>query len=164
MEALNQFGLQPILLVAQIVNFLLLLFLLKKFLYAPIVKMLEQRKSKIAQSMKEVEEIEKRMQQSAIEYEKILQKAARDGKEIIEQSQQTAVGIINGAKEEYSKIIENAKKDSLELVKSDRETLEKEIRADLATMITLGLQKISGKVLTQKDQRSIVEKSIKELK
>jgi len=43
MDILNQFGIKPVLLAAQVVNFLALLFILKKFLYQPILKVLKTR-------------------------------------------------------------------------------------------------------------------------
>ena len=60
MDILSQFGVKPILLAAQVVNFLILLFILKKFLYGPILKVLSERRKKIEDSLKNVEEIEKR--------------------------------------------------------------------------------------------------------
>ena len=51
MEFLKDFGVNPILLLAQIVNFTVLLILLKKFFYKPILKVLEERKHKIETSV-----------------------------------------------------------------------------------------------------------------
>ncbi|MBU2632677.1 F0F1 ATP synthase subunit B, partial [Patescibacteria group bacterium] len=47
MEIVKQFGLDPVLLVAQIVNFLILLFILKKLLYKPVLELLKKREDTI---------------------------------------------------------------------------------------------------------------------
>ena len=47
MEIIKQFGINPILLAAQVVNFIVLLFIFKKLLYKPILKVLDERKKKI---------------------------------------------------------------------------------------------------------------------
>ena len=52
-KILSDFGVQPILLLAQIVNFLILLILLKKFLYKPILQVLEKRKETIDEATKQ---------------------------------------------------------------------------------------------------------------
>jgi len=52
MEILKEFGIQPTLLLAQIVNFLIILFVLKKFFYKPIIKVLDARKKRIEVSLK----------------------------------------------------------------------------------------------------------------
>jgi F-type H+-transporting ATPase subunit b len=43
MELLKNFGFEPVLFLAQVVNFLVIFLVMKKFLYAPLVKMLEER-------------------------------------------------------------------------------------------------------------------------
>ena len=54
---MDALGITPTLLIAQIVNFGILVFLLRQFLYTPILNMLAQRKEKIAQSMKDAERV-----------------------------------------------------------------------------------------------------------
>jgi F-type H+-transporting ATPase subunit b len=61
MDILHEFGVQPILLLAQIVNFAILFFLLRKFLYGPLLKILEQRRNTIKESLKNAEKIEKQL-------------------------------------------------------------------------------------------------------
>src|SRR3989338_593740 len=58
MDFLSDFGVQPILLAAQAVNFLVLLFILNKFLYKPVLKTLDQRKQKVSQSLKAAHDIQ----------------------------------------------------------------------------------------------------------
>src|SRR3989338_11698691 len=76
MEILNQFGVNPILLLAQVVNFLILLLILKKFLYKPILKVLEERKKKIEESLKNTEEIEKKLQETNEKIDRMMVKTA----------------------------------------------------------------------------------------
>ncbi len=84
MEILNQFGINPILLLAQVVNFLVLLFILKKFLYKPILKVLEERKKKIEESLKNAEEIEKRLLETEEEKDKVLLKASSEAQKLLD--------------------------------------------------------------------------------
>ena len=56
MEILENFGLNPMLLIAQIVNFLIVLFILKKFLYKPVLEMLKKRQTTIKDGLKQAEE------------------------------------------------------------------------------------------------------------
>ena len=59
MQIFESFGIQPTLLLAQIVNFLIILFLLQKFFYKPIFKMFEDRKKRIEESLKSADLIER---------------------------------------------------------------------------------------------------------
>ncbi len=92
MNFLADFGVKPILLLAQTVNFLLLLFILKRFLYKPLLRVLETRREKIAASLKTAEEIEQRLQQVSLEREMSLKKAAKEAEEIVKDAGTTASG------------------------------------------------------------------------
>ncbi len=78
MDILNEFGIKPILLAAQVVNFLILLYILKRFLYKPILKVLNERKNKIADSLKNAEEIERKLVEISEEEQKRIAKAVSD--------------------------------------------------------------------------------------
>src|SRR3989338_5763860 len=97
MEILKNFGIQPTLLLAQIVNFLIILFLLKKFFYKPIVKALEDRKKRIEESLTNAQSIEEK-----------LQKTEEQSKQILDQAQTRAQVLINEAKGEAQKIADQA--------------------------------------------------------
>lgn len=164
MEILNEFGVQPILLAGQVVNFLLLLFILKRFLYKPLLKVLEERKQKIADSLKNAEEIEKKLEQTALDREKKLREAAKDAEEMLKEAAKNADRIITEAHQKASSDIEKMIKKSEESMNLEREKMNQEIRAELATLVATGLEKVSGKVLSEKEQKDMVEKSLKELK
>src|SRR3989304_5856480 len=83
MEFLKEFGIQPTLLIAQIVNFLIILFLLKKFFYKPIIKLLDDRKKKIEESLKNAEEIEERLKQTEEKSAQIIEEERRNSRNLI---------------------------------------------------------------------------------
>jgi len=64
MEVFKNFGIQPTLLFGQIVNFVIILFLLRKFFYGKIVDMLELRRNKIEESLKNAQLIEENLQKT----------------------------------------------------------------------------------------------------
>ena len=52
---LEQLGINGTLLLSQIVNFFIVMFILRMLLYKPVLGMMDKRKERIAQSMKDVE-------------------------------------------------------------------------------------------------------------
>lgn len=163
MEILNQFGVNPILLLAQVVNFLVLLFILKRFLYKPILKVLGERRQKIEQSLKNAEEIEKRLSQTNEEVEKILAKALKQGQEILDQSKETGIQMVEEYKALGVEILEKANEQALEVVKLQKIKLEQEMKAHVGDLIVLAFEKVTGKRLTTEDQRKIVDEEVKNL-
>ncbi|MFI5205711.1 MAG: ATP synthase F0 subunit B, partial [Candidatus Paceibacterales bacterium] len=90
MQIAQQFGIEPILLLAQIVNFLIILFVLKKFFYKPIVKMLEERKTKIKESMVNADLIETRLKETEQKSAAILESARKNAQELMEDAKSQA--------------------------------------------------------------------------
>lgn len=162
MEILNQFGVNPILLAAQVVNFLILLFILKRFLYKPLLKVLDQRKQKIEESLKNAEEIERRLQETNEEIEKTLARALQEGQKIIDESKKTGIQIMEDSKQTAAEIIENAYKQAVEAQKAEYAKLEQRVKENAGQIVAIALEKITGKILN-KSQKEIIDRSMKNL-
>lgn len=163
MDILQTFGIQPILLAAQIVNFLVLLFLLNKFLYKPILKVLATRKDKIAQSLKDVEEIEKKLLKTEADRQKKLDEALKEAKEMMQDAQKSATSIIQEAHQKAADDMVNITLKARMELQQERDNLTLEIKEHLAELITVGVQKVASKTLTTKDQKSLVNQTIKDI-
>src|SRR3990167_3215932 len=107
MDILHNFGIQPTLLFAQIVNFLIILFLLKKFFYKPIVKLLEDRKKKIEESLKNADLIEERLKKTEEKSAQIIEEARRNSQNLISESKKEADRILAQAAIEARKNAEH---------------------------------------------------------
>lgn len=163
MEVLNQFGVNPILLLAQVVNFLVLLFILQKFLYKPILKVLTERRQKIEYSLKKAEEIETRLSQTNEEVDKMLAQALEESQRIIAESKEMGIQITGEAKETATEIVQKAYEQALEVSKSERIKLQQEIRANLGDIVALALEKVTGKAISEKQRQDIIEKEVRNL-
>lgn len=164
MEFLNDFGVQPILLAAQVVNFLILLYILKRFLYKPVLKVLEERKKVIAQSLKNADEIERRLVALTEEEEKRILKSGEEGVKIIKQAREASAQIIEDAKVKAQDLAQEIVKEAHSQLQVEKQQIQQEIREHLGEFIVLGLQKITGKKLTEEDKKNLIEQSIKDLK
>ncbi len=88
---LNQLGITGSLLLSQIVNFVLLMVILRLVLYGPVMKMLDQRKERIAQSMKDAERVSGRPgTRRSRRRRKIIDEARREAQEIRAQATRDA--------------------------------------------------------------------------
>ncbi len=162
-KILEQFGINPWLLAAQIVNFFILLFILKKLLYKPILKMLEERKEHIAQSLKNAEKIERKLLEIEEEEEKRLIKAGMDAEKLIKEAKISALELIEEGKMKAQDVAESIVAEARGQLQVEREKLNQEVREHLAELIGLSLQKVTGKILDKKGQKDIISKTIKDL-
>ena len=164
MEILKNFGFDPVMLVAQIVNFLIVFYLLKRFLYKPVLDMLKKRKDAIEEGVKQAEEARQTLEKTLEEERKILLKAREEAKKIVEdarlQAKESALEIEEASKKQAEKImLEAMQRIEQESVETERKLSEK-ISVLAADMLAKSLQGVFG----TRDQKVFVDKAIKELK
>src|SRR3989338_6728445 len=94
MEFISNFGLDPILLVAQIVNFLVVLFILRKFLYKPILKTLEKRKNLIKDGLDKAQEATIRLEKIEEKERRVLSTAQKQAQQMLDEAKKKSVGIL----------------------------------------------------------------------
>lgn len=164
MELLNNFGFDPVLLIAQVVNFLLILFVLKRFLYKPILKMLKDRKESVAEGLKQAEEARKTLADSQIKEKEILKRVRLQGQQIVNdakmQATEEARVIEENAKTVAARIIEDAKR-QIEL--SEKET-EKKLATYVSSLAIELITKSSKQLFPEKEQKTIMQNALKMLK
>jgi len=164
MEILEDFGVEPILLLAQVVNFVILLYILKRFLYKPILKVLEERKKRIETSVKQSEEMQKRFDEITKKQTEILDKTKAESEQIIE-------GAKNEAKILADQIQLNATNAGNERIKRTQQTLEiekqkmiNEAKREIVDVVTSITEKIVQKNLTKQDKERLVRQALTEIK
>lgn len=161
MEILDQFGIQPLLLAAQAVNFIVLLLLLKKFLYKPILEVLDERKRRVEKSLNDALEIEKNLLKTEEGREAALDKASEESKKIVDEATKSAQEIINEARLKAQQDIDLLLTQARSSIESEREKMQNELRGEFANIVSAALTKVTGKALTPTDQKKLVEGSIK---
>lgn len=160
---MKDFGVKPILLVAQIINFFILLLLLRKFLYGPLLKVLEKRKETIAESLKNAEAIEKKLQKTEEDREKELDKAAKDARQMLDEATKSAELIVAEAHTKAQSDIEEMLKKGRESIALDRDKMQQVLRDEVANMVGKSVSKVLEGLLDKDLQQKIAEKAIKNL-
>ncbi len=97
----------------QIVNFLLLIYILNVFLYKPILRILDERKKRLQGSEDEIKALHQTIEQKTAEYEgKIRQaklEAMNQRNDIQKEGAEEGKKIIDGAKEDIAKMMQDFK-------------------------------------------------------
>lgn len=148
------------LIVVQIINFGLLLYLLKRFLYKPILKALDDRKAKIAESLDRAQKIEEEWAKLEEKKRVELQKAKEAGREFMESARSSGERerseIVALAKEEADRMMARAK-EQLDL---EREKLRGEIKEELADLSIALSEKLLEEKIGKEEKMSFVIPSL----
>jgi F-type H+-transporting ATPase subunit b len=150
---LNQLGITGGLLLSQIVNFVLLMVILRLVLYTPVMKMLDQRKERIAQSMKDAERVTAAAQEAEQDKAKIIDEARREAQEVRAQSTRDAERIAQEvrarAEEDATEIRMKAQEDAETQVAVALTEANKQI-AELAILAT---EQVLGRELANRSEQ-----------
>src|SRR5438045_4744697 len=88
--ALEKLGINPGLLIAQLINVVLLVWLLTRFLYRPVLNMLNERTRRIQDSLKETEQVKEQLANAKQDYDAELARARQEAGAILAQAQERA--------------------------------------------------------------------------
>ncbi len=125
MEFLGSIGINIKLLIAQMINFGLLLLLLTKFLYKPIVKRIEKDETELKQAKKQSKELKQQKRDFEVQKKKEMAESKKRAQEIIEEAENIAEDIKaqaqSEAEEEKQAVIEQIKS-RLSATKNDKDS------------------------------------------
>jgi len=153
----DSLGIQWPLLVVQLVNFLIILILLGKFAYKPILNMLDERAAKIKEGLEQSEQAEKRAADIDAEAKKALDEARKEGQLLIAQAKEAAdkrrEEDIAQAKKEAEALLERARGEIL--LEKDRAIAE--LRKEFADITISAAEKVINEELDADKHRKVIE-------
>lgn len=162
-ELLKRLGINWHLFLAQIINFLILLFLLKKFLFRPLLNLLQKRTQIIENSLKKAQEIEKNLQEAQTQKENIILEARQLAQEIIkearEEGERQKAAIVEEARTLAKRQIEEAQK----VLEQERNMMVSEVRQEINTLIKLTLEKVLKDLTSNQIDQLILESALKKI-
>lgn len=156
-------GLDLRILLAQFFNFALLVFVLWRFAYQPIFKILEERRKKIEKGLDDAHKAELRLQDSSNESKEIIANSRREASAFIEEAQKKA-------EIKYQEIIASASEDiakqsasELKKIEAKREALFAEVKKEVASLVTLSVEKFLKENMDGDKDQKLIEKIVKDL-
>ena len=149
-------------LLAQIVNFLILLGLLYLVAYKPVMRMLDERSRRIKESMDKTEDVKKQADQAEQEMTKRIAAASDEGQKLVEQAVKAGGEARRQAqleaKKEADGIIARARAE----IKRERDEAVGELRREFADLAVLAAGKVIDRSLDKESHRQLIEKVLKE--
>ena len=163
MELLSKLGIDWKLLIAQIVNFAILVGVLSYFVYKPLLTLLDARREKIRKAMEHADNVEKQRKELEAFRTEQLRKIDQEAGALLEKARQQAEKmhseILTSAKKETDQMLDRGRKQ----LESERTTVMHELQGTLATIIMQLTQKIIEREFSSADQRRILTALEKEI-
>ncbi len=163
MEILHTFGLDWKLVAAQIVNFLIIFYVLKRYLYPPLFKVFKKREELVKDSINKADENEKLLEKSKIQEKEIIKKAKATADDVIKEARERSDDILKKAEEETKLKSDKMLKDARDQIALETAEAKKELNTYVLKLSVQILEKSLSNVLTEKEQSEIVAKAMKEI-
>ena len=156
--------LDPGLFVWTILTFLLLLTVLTKFAWKPLLKMLKDREELIRSSLEDAEKAQTELAKLNAEGEKIINKARAEAQEILSQCKSSAATLkeetLKDAKEKAKVIADNAEKQIL----VEKEKAIEEIKSEVVNLSLSVAEKLIKKNISVEDNKALIDESLSQVK
>ena len=153
----------PGLFIWTIVTFLVLLYLLSRFAWKPLLQALEERQTSIRQSLDDAEKAKQELAQVQAESNRIVQQARSDADAIIVNSRADAARLqeelAEKAREQANGIIENAQKEIQQQTDSSLAKIREEA-VDLSLMIA---SKLIRRNISREDNDQLIDEALKQI-
>ena len=164
MEIIKNFGLDPVLLGAQIINFLIILFILKRFAYKPVLDILKKREDSIKEGLKQAEEGKNFLDEALEKEKKILQEAHRRAEKIIEDAKNQSIEIGKETAENTKKQVESMMTAAREQMMQEAKDAEKKIAIKVSELAVEFLQKSMRDVFNDRQQEELTQAALKKMR
>jgi F-type H+-transporting ATPase subunit b len=160
---LGTFGLDWKLFLAQLINFAVIVFVLTKWVYKPLIKMMDERRKKIEDGIQNAERAEKKLDSAKETEEKMMNEARALGKEFIDEGKKKGDLERQRRVEASRVIIDGQLKESKEHLNREAESAKEQARKDVAKLVLAATEKVTKTTLDEKEHHRLIEDSIKEL-
>lgn len=164
MELLKNFGIEPVLFLAQIVNFLVILYVLKRFLYKPVFNMLKEREEKIKRGLEQAKQAQELLEKAGEREKSIIRTAQQQAKILMEDAKKQREGLLQQSRDDARKQTDEMLKQAKELITYETREAEKKLTRHVSELAVKFLEKSSSQIFAKSDQDVVMKTAIKKLK
>ncbi len=163
-DLITKLGIDWKLLLAQVVNFGILVYILQRFVFKPIVAALNERQNKIKENIALGEEIKKKLAEAEEAKAEVLKQARLDGDKILKEADKNATKLkeekLQETRVEALTIISQGRAQ----IEKDRASLRTELKKETGELISLAIEKSMGDIINESAQNKLKEQALASLK
>jgi F-type H+-transporting ATPase subunit b len=162
-DTAEKFGLDWPHFIAQCISFSIVAFALYKLAYNPILKVLEERRQRIADGLADAEKTKQELAHTEVMRQEVLDKANTQANKFIEEARAAAARV---QEQETQKAITQAEQilaKAREAATLERQRMLTDLKREVGTLVIRTTAAVTGKVLTPQDQERLAEETRRQL-
>ena len=153
----------PGLMIWTIVCFLITLYVLKRYAFGPIQRLIDERRGRIRESLDEADSARKEARELLEEHRKLIAQAKGEAEEILAETRKVADANERRMREETEADRQRRLEDTKKQIEAETERALDQIRSEVAELALVATAKVTGKVLDRDDHRKLIEDAIGDL-
>ena len=153
----------PGLMIWTIVCFLVVLFVLKKYAFAPIQQMIDQRRERIEQAIAEADNAREEARNLLEEHRKLIGQAKREAEEILSESRRVGEATERRMREETEADRQRRLEETRRQIEQATAQALGQIRDEVGKLSLLAAEKITRKSLSEADQKRLIDEALAEI-
>src|SRR3954452_13750292 len=162
-ETLETFGWNPWLFFSQVVSFVIVALLLRQFAYRPILKVLEERRQRIAEGLANADKIKQQLAEAEQRHAEILAKANAEAQRMIDEARESAGHVAERREQEAIAAAEQIMAKARDASVLEHERTMAELKRELARLVVDRTARVTGKVLNSDDQHRLQEEASRQV-
>lgn len=161
-DGLKTLGINLPSLLAQIINFTILLVLLRLFVYKPLLRLLDERRRRIQEGMEAAEQAKQRAAEAEKDVQAQLERARQEGQALIGQAQQIAARLQDQAREQARQDAEALLARARSEIQLERDSAIAHLRREFADITVAAAEKVINQSLDRQAHRRLIEEALAE--
>jgi F-type H+-transporting ATPase subunit b len=153
----------PGLMIWTLVCFAIVFFVLRRYAFGPIQKLIDERRERIRRSIEEADKARAEARKLLEEHRALIGSARRDAEEILAEARRIAEAQRARVREETEADRQRRLEETRRQIEAETRRALDQIRAEVADLTLLATEKVVGKALDQADQRRLIEEAIGDL-
>lgn len=158
---LTALGIDWKLLLVQAASFLLLVWLLGKFVYPHIIKAIEDRRKAIEEGLSHAKKADEELKKAEAKVAELLEKARSEADEIIAHGQKEAAAMVAVAEENADRRAERIVADAQAQIQSDVQKAREALRRETISLVAEATEAVIGEKIDSKKDAGLIERALK---
>jgi F-type H+-transporting ATPase subunit b len=138
-------------------------FVLKRFAFGPVQRIIDERRQRIRQAIEEADNARAEARRLLEEHRALMQEAKQDAEEILVEARRVADSQRERMREELEADRQRRIEDTTKQIQAETRRALEQIRSEVAELALEATSRVTGKVLTDEDHRRLIEDAIREL-
>jgi F-type H+-transporting ATPase subunit b len=147
-------------LISQIISFSIVCFLLQRFAYKPVLKMLEERRQLIALGQANAEKIAAELARTETQRQEVMLKANAEAVALIAEARAAAARLLQTESQKAIATAEQIMAKSREAAAQDHARMLAELKSHMGQLVVQTAASVTGKILTVEDHRRLTEDTV----